>query len=157
MSELEIPEIEGLEEHDELIVLLDAAFDLDSRTQLEAALAWKAYALWKAGRSDESVLVWDELARRFESAEEPSLQLAAKIALREEGVILMELRRRGDALGAYRRLMALYFPDRRPWLRNALAAAICCSVWLSLTLRLQRPARRLVREQLRKEQSDIAS
>ena len=152
MGERELTDPENIRTCDELVARLDVADDLDSRHRVAAALASKAYTLWESGWDMEAAAVWDEIARRNESATESVMRRAAKRALREEGLILMEMNERRQALRVYRRLAAIFSPNRGRLVHEGLAHGFRALVWFAISIRLQGPVGRLVGKWVRAEQ-----
>ncbi len=109
---------------DEVIAQLGSATDIDSRERVAHALALKAGRLRELGCAKEAVVVWEELVVRYHGSPEPELRPWVERALNDEGLTLIELKRRDEALLVYRKLAPLYVPGKGPRFNEVLARAM---------------------------------
>jgi len=120
--------------------------DTDPYWREQVALARAAEA-WKLAhelrRPADAIVAWDELARHYADAAEPELRRMASGALVEEALMLMELKRRREALRVQRRVAARYIPASGARVQELLALALFAWVWFGVTFKLVGPATRL--------------
>jgi tetratricopeptide (TPR) repeat protein len=76
------------------------------------------------GRSDEALVVWDEVLARFGDAPEPVLREHVASALVSKGVALGELQRSDEALVVYDDVVARFGDATEPALREMVAGAL---------------------------------
>jgi hypothetical protein len=128
---------------DEVIIEYSRRADLDARVRVARAILWKGTTLWESGRSEDALAVWREVDQRYGDATEPELLSAVEEALRQQGLTLMELKRRREAFHAYRVLAGIRAAHRNGVVRELVAIALVCLAGASVGLRLQNLVGRL--------------
>ncbi len=108
--------------YSDAIKCLDEALKLQPHDLL--TLSEKAAALSELGRSDEEVVVYDELITRFESHLEPEVIQEVARAMFNKGVTFSQLGRTEDAIAVYDGIISRFDSREEPVILEEVAGAM---------------------------------
>jgi hypothetical protein len=99
---------------------------------------------WEAHEHEAAIRVWDGVVEQWGASTDPVLRWCVKAALYKKGLLLIELRRRAEAVTVYEQLVRRHAVGRNRYLVGAAAHAAAAAVTLGVALRLQEPFGRLM-------------